>query len=149
MPTLLAKVLAQLLARKVELLLALLSPFLAGAIFYLRAEIAPHLSDPTGWLTLKAIALSAALFPLPFVAYFWFRPKFEPTDFGVHKNIKTGTYFCSKCFLNKSLHSPMYLSSDGRFWKCHSESLHRIQNPEYKEPTPPTPPSGPHGWMAR
>lgn len=147
--SLVAKTLAQLIARKVELLWVFLSPVLSGMLFYFHTDIAPHLSDPTGWLTLKAIALSAALFPLPFAAYFWFRPKFESTDFGVHKNIKTGAYFCSPCLIQNKIHSPMYLSSDGRFWRCHSNNNHKKVNPDFKEPDQqPSPPPHARSWMA-
>lgn len=154
MPTwlssLLAKALAQLLARKLELLLVSLSPVLAGALLYFRTEIAPLLSDPTGQIALLSIAISAALFPLTLASYFWFRPKFEPTAFGVHKNIKTGAYFCSACLIQNKIHSPMYLSIDGRFWKCHSNSNHKKVNPDFKEPEqPPSPPPHAQSWMAR
>lgn len=142
------KALAQLIARKVELLLAFLSPALAGGLLYLHTEIAPRLSDPTGWLALKAIALSAALFPLPAAVYFWVSPKLKPLSWGVHQDAKTGAYFCSVCLIPNKVHSPMYLSSDGRFWKCHSNSSHKKSNPEFKEPPPPPRPSGPQAWMA-
>jgi len=111
-----AKVLAQLIVRKVELLLVLLSPALSGVLLYLHTEIAPHLSDPTGWLTLKAIALSASLFPLPFAAYFWFLPKLKPLPFGVYQDIKTGAYFCSRCYLKDKKYYPLETTSNG--WKC-------------------------------
>ena len=137
------------LAQKLPLLLASLSPALAGGLLYRRTEIAPHLSDPKGWLALQAIAVAAALLPLPFVAYFWFRPKLKPLPWGVHQDAKTGTCFCSACLIPNKIHSPMFLSSDGRFWKCHSNSNHRRPNPEFKEPPPPQQPSGPNAWMAR
>jgi len=145
----LTSLLKTVLAQKLPLLLASLSPALAGGLLYLRTEIAPHLSDQTGWLALQAIAVTAALLPLPLVAYFWFRPKFKPLSWGVHQNLKTGAYFCSTCLIPSKVHSPMYLSSDGRFWKCHSNSNHKRPNPEFKEPPLPPQLSGPHAWMAR
>ena len=145
----LMSVLKTALAQKLPLLLASLSPVLAGVLIYLRTEIAPHLSDPTGWLALQSIAVAAALLPLPFFAYFWFRPKLKPLLWGVHQDTKSGVFFCSACLIPHKVHSPMYLSRDGRFWICHSNSNHRKQNPDNKEPPAPPQPSGPHAWMAR
>lgn len=146
--SLLTKALTQVLAQKVPLLWALLSPILASGVISLRGALSPHLSDPTGSTALLAIALLAALMPLPFVAYFWFRPKFKALPWGVHQDIKTGSYFCSACLIPNKIHSSMFLSSDGRFWKCHSNSNHRRPNPEFKESPPPPQPSGPNAWMA-
>ena len=144
-----SKVIATALARKTELMWLSLSPFLGGASLYFHNVIAPHLADPTGWLALKAISLSVALLPLPFAAYFWFRPKLEPTSWGSHQDIKTGKYFCSTCLIPNKVHSPIFLSKDGRFWVCHSNSNHKRTNPDFKAPdTPPMPPPHAQSWMA-
>jgi hypothetical protein len=131
-----AKVLAQLIVRKVELLLVLLSPALSGVLLYLHTEIAPHLSDPTGWLTLKAIALSVALFPLPFAAYFWFRPKLKHVpELDIHKDTKTGAYFCSRCYLKENKYAPLSIAHHG--WRCsrHGEWFQDPNNPVVPIPT--------------
>ena len=145
----LISVLKTALAQKTALLLSSLSTILASVILYLRNVIAPHLADPTGWLALLSITTAVALLPLTVASYFWFRPKLKPLPWGVHQDAKTGTNFCSTCLIQNNVHSPMYLSSDGRFWICHSTSSHRRQNPEFKEQPQSPEPSDPGSWMAR
>lgn len=122
-----------LLAQKLPLALSALSPLLAGALLYLRAEIAPHLADPTGWLTLKAITVSAALFPLPIATYFWFRPKFRhlPERGGVYENKKTGAYYCASCLIKDKRESPLVKQQNG--WLCKVRGCDAFfHNPEFK-----------------
>jgi hypothetical protein len=141
---------AKLIAQKLAVWSISLGTLLLGALGYFRASLAPAMSDPTGTLALLLAALLLLSLTLSVFAYFWFRPKFEPTDFGAHKNIKTGAYFCSSCLIPNKVHSPMYLSSDGRFWRCHSNSNHKRPNPDFKEPElPPSPPPHAQSWMAR
>jgi hypothetical protein len=110
------------------------------------AKLIPN--QPELW-AVRAIALSLVLFGLLLGSLFWFRPKLKPMSWGVHQDTKSGAYFCSSCLISNKVHSPMYLSSDGRFWKCHSNSNHRKPNPEFNEPPYPPQPSGPQAWMAR
>ena len=141
-------VLKAVLAQKLSLLLGSLSPVLAIVLLYLHNEIAPHLSDPTGWIALLSMTGLVAIFPLPFAVYFWFRPRFKPLQWGVHQNIKTGCYFCSTCLLKNKLRSPLYLSRDNKFWKCSVCDNQRL-NPDYKPPqVSQKPNNGPHAWMA-
>ena len=86
------------LAQKLPIAILSLAPILSAVILHLHDVIAPHLSDPTGWLALKAIAVSAALAPLPFVAYFWFRPKLKfDENTGTWVDLKTNLRYCAKC----------------------------------------------------
>jgi hypothetical protein len=122
-----------LLAQKLPLAVSSLSPLLAGVLLYLRSEIAPHVADPTGWLTLKAIAVSAALLPLPMAAYFWFRPKFihRPDRGGVYENLKTGAFFCASCLIKDKRESPLVTQPHG--WRCMVRGCDAFfNNPEFK-----------------
>jgi len=104
------------LAQKLPLAIASLSPVLAGATLYLHDVIAPHLSDPTGWLALKSIAISGALLPLPFAVFFYFRPnlKFNVRT-GTWIDNKTKIHFCAKCKINDKT-SP--LKNNIYSWQC-------------------------------
>lgn len=146
----LLSLLQKMLAQKLASMFALLLPIQTALLIYLRKEIAEYLSDPTGLIALVSIGTTLSTVALALASYFWFRPKLEPTDWGAHKNIKTGAYFCSACLIPNNVHSPMYLSSDGRFWKCHSNSNHKRPNPDFKEPAlPPSTPPHAQSWMAR
>ena len=128
----LASVAKTIAAQKIPLLLSSLLPSLAIGLLYLRTEIAPHLSDPTGWLALRAIALSIALFPLPLAAYFYFRPKYKfMPDLGVNKNLKTGQYFCSPCYVQHKIESPLKTEPHG--WFCD------VCRKEWDDPSRPRP----------
>ncbi|MFN6183205.1 MAG: hypothetical protein ACK4WS_03265 [Burkholderiales bacterium] len=123
-----------LLAQKLPIIGASITPALASVLIYLRAEIAPYLADPTGWLALKAIALSVALLPLPIVAYFWFLPKFRhhPNRGGVYENIKTGAYFCASCLIKDKLESPLVTQPNG--WRCMVRNCNAFfHNPDHKQ----------------
>ena len=148
--SLLTSVLAKVLARKIELLLAASWGSVLAVTISARHYLAQFVPLPADeWAVLTTGAALAALLTVAFV-YFWFRPKFEPTSWGSHKNIKTGTYYCSVCLIPNKIHSPMFLSSDGRRWICHSklQSNHYVQNPEFKEPEPsPSPPRDAQLWM--
>lgn len=129
----LSSLLKTALAQKIPLLLASLSPILAGAFLYLRTEIAPHLADPTGWLALKSVAISLFLFPLPLAAYFWFRPKFRhlPERGGVYENTKTGAYYCASCLIKDKRESPLVTQPHG--WRCMVRGCDAFfNNPEFK-----------------
>ena len=122
------RVLAQLLARKLELLLVSLSPTLTSVWFYFRTEIAQHLSDPTGRLALLTTGISISLFPLTLASYFWFRPKLKHIpSLGVHKDIKTGSYYCSRCYLKDKKSHP--LKTVHHAWQCHVCG-NRADNPD-------------------
>lgn len=143
------KVLAPVLARKAEALMGSIWLSSLSVSISLRSYLAQFVPFPTDeWAVLTTGAAIAALATALF-SYFWFRPKLEPTGWGTHKNIKTGAYFCSTCLIPNKVHSPMYLSSDSRFWRCHSNSNHKKVNPDFKEPEqPPSPPPHAQSWMA-
>jgi hypothetical protein len=146
----LSSILEKTRARLLDWLLPTIGTALAGIVLASESHLAKLIpTQPELW-AVRSIALSLVLLGLLLGALFWFRPKFAPTDFGVHKNIKTGAYFCSTCLIPNKIHSPMFLSGDGRFWKCHSNSNHKRANPDFREPEL-TPNSLPHAqsWMAR
>ena len=129
----LSSLLKTVLAQKLPLLISTLAPALAGALLFLRAEIAPHLADPTGWLALISIAVSVALAPLPIAAYFWFRPKFRhlPNRGGVYENIKTGAYYCASCLIKDKRESPLVTQQHG--WRCMVRGCDAFfHNPDFK-----------------
>ena len=133
------------LVQKLPLVIGALAPILASVLLYFRNEIAPHLADPTGWRAFVAITMSAALLPLPFAAYFWFRPKFKHrAEIGAHENVKTGAYFCSKCLVKEKIQSPLSLLPNGQFWRC-SVCNASVKNTGYQPPAQPA--KGQHSWM--
>ena len=107
----------KLIAQKTPIAIGMLAPILSGGMIYLHDEIAPLLSDTTGWLALKTTALSITVLLLSIAFYLWHRPNFKHLPLlDVHENIKTGTYFCSRCLLKEKLQSPLATVSHG--WKC-------------------------------
>lgn len=149
MNSLLSSMLEKAQARLLDLVLPAIGATLAGIALVAEGHLAKLVpSQPELW-AVRAIALSLVLFGLLLGSFFYFRPKFKPLPWGVHQDTKTGTYFCSACLISNKVHSPMYLSSDGRFWKCHSNSNHKKVNPEFKSLLAPPQPSGPHSWMSR
>lgn len=149
MNPLLSSMLEKTRARLLDWLLPTIGTALAGITLVSEAHLAKLIPiQPELW-AVRAIALSLALFGLLLGSLFWFSPKLKPLPWGVHQDAKTGSYFCSVCLIPNKIHSPMFLSSDARFWKCHSNSNHKRLNPEFIEPPPPPQPSGSNAWMAR
>lgn len=125
-------VLAKLIAQKTSILVSSASPILAGLLFYLRNEIAPRLADPTGWIALKSIIVSVVLFPLPFAAYFWFRPNFwfdEVTNTYIDR--KTDIHYCTQCKHSENKKTPLGVVANG--WEC---SVHKRFLPDPARPFP-------------
>ena len=121
-----------------------------GIVLLLEQHLAKLIPQPTEIWAVRAIAISLLLLCLVAVSYFRYRPKFKPLSWGVHQDIKSGTYYCSACLIQNKIHSPMFLSSDSRRWVCHSKSQsnHYVQNPNSKEPEPPPSPSrNSTSWM--
>jgi hypothetical protein len=148
MNPLLSSTLEKMRARLLDWLIPTIGTTLAGIALASEAHLAKLIpSQPELW-AVRAIALSLVLLGLLLGTLFWFRPKFKPLSWGVHQDAKTGNYYCSACLIQNKVHSPMYLSSDDRFWVCHSYSNHRKPNPGFKEPPSPPKPSGPQAWMA-
>lgn len=143
----LLSLLQKMLAQKLASMFVLLLPIQTALLIYLREGIANYLSDPTGLISLVSIGTTLSTVSLALASYFWFRPKLKPLPWGVHQDIKTGSYFCSKCFLAHKKHNPLY-SKDGNRWNCSVCSCYRF-DPDFKEPEQPSsPPPHDQSWMA-
>ena len=148
MSPLLSSMLEKTRARLLDLLLPTIGAALAGMLLVSEAHLANLVPSPPELWAVRAIALSLVLLGLLLGLLFWFRPKLKPLSWGVHQDAKTGSYFCSTCLIPNKVHSPMYLSSDGRFWRCHSNSSHKKVNPNFKASEQPTrPPPHAQSWM--
>lgn len=112
----LLSLLQKVLAQKIASMFALLIPIQSIAVVYLRTEIAPHLSDPTGQIALVSICIATSAVLLALASYYWLRPKLKGMPFGVHKDIKTRAYYCSRCYLKDKKYYPLETTSNG--WKC-------------------------------
>lgn len=125
--------LARVLARKVEAILATGYASILGAVSLFRTHLAHFVpSPPEEWAVLTTGAALAALLTVAF-AYFWFRPKYKHIpDLGINQNIKTGDYFCSPCWVKDKLHSPLTNTDHG--WKC------RVCNKHFSDPSRPEQP---------
>jgi hypothetical protein len=133
--------------QKLPTIIALVTSLSAlGAATY-HSEIKPYLADPTGVKLFVTIILLVLLIAFSSGLYFWHKKTLKPLSWGVHQNIKTGEYFCSTCFIQNKIYSPMFLSANNRFWACHCISDHKRENINYIKPLVGTPNYGKNGWM--
>ncbi len=107
---------AKLLVQKLAVSLASLGPLIAAVALSWQSYLAPLMSDPTGVLTLRLALLAVVSIFLAIGTFFWFRKKFEGMPFGVHQDIKTGVYFCSRCYLKDKKRYPLETTAHG--WRC-------------------------------
>lgn len=116
MKKILKSLLKTVLARKVETLLGTGIALLVSLVEILQTYLLHILPQPSKLLFLKSIEIALVCILLTILAFFYYRPKLKPMFFGVHKNIKTGEYFCSRCYLKDKKHYPLETTSNG--WKC-------------------------------
>ncbi|HZV99205.1 MAG TPA: hypothetical protein VFF74_09475 [Methylophilaceae bacterium] len=143
-----SSVLEKIQAHLLSWLLPLLGTALSGGALWAEDYLARQVSDPTDIWLIRAIALSVLLLFLLAALWFYFRPKYKfLPDFGINKNLKTGQYFCSPCYIKNKLESP--LKTEPHSWFC---NVCRQEWDDPSRPPPPPPPQpdlGPHAWMAR
>lgn len=133
-PSLVEKAKAHLLSW----LLPALGTLALGAILWLEESLQKFIPEPQSLWAVRAIGISVLLLCLLVALYFWFRPKLISLSWGVHQDVKTGAYFCTKCLITETRHSPLYLYDNGKVWRC--SACHTIRdNPEYKKPPEPVP----------
>jgi hypothetical protein len=141
MKNILLSLLQKMLLQKATVILTLLVPIQTAVGIYLRERIAPHLADTTGLIPMIAISLMASTILICLASYYWYRPKFKHLPkFGVHENIKTGAYFCSRCLIKFKIQSPLTTKKHG--WIC------SVCSGTTEDPNNPTPPFKPRkvGW---
>ena len=111
-----ANLLTKMLINKLASTMIFLSPLLTGAFLSAQTYLAQFLRDPTGQIAFRAIAITIAVVPLPFAAYFYFKPRliFEENQ-GVFRDTKTGILYCPSCIV-KNIQSP--LSKNDGYWRC-------------------------------
>lgn len=119
---------AKAIAQKLSLALGSIAPALLGAVLCFRDYLAPLLADPTGTLSLLFLSLLIATILISLSAYFWSHPKLKHIQsLGVHKDIKTGNYYCSRCYLKDKKSHP--LKAVHHAWQCHVCG-NRVDNPD-------------------
>ena len=132
----LLSLLQESLKQKLPLLFASLIPIQTACFVFLRTYLLPHLADPTGQIALVAITISITLLLAGLATYFYYRPKYKFIhDLGINKNLKTGHYFCSPCYVKNKLESPLKTEPHG--WFC---NVCRNGWEDPLRPRPPLPP---------
>ena len=116
--------------------LPLLGTALSGGVLWAEDYLARQVSDPTDLWLIRAIAVSVLLLFLLAGSWFYYRPKYKFIhDLGINKNLKTGHYFCSPCYVKNKLESPLKTEPHG--WFC---NVCRNGWEDPLRPRPPLPP---------
>lgn len=140
------KILTSALARKLEIFLAAAGISTLSVAVKARHYLAQFVPQPSEEWAIVSIGVALTSILIAIAVFFWFLPKFKPTDFGTHINIKTGKQFCSTCLLQDKIHSPMFLDHDKSYWLCSVNKSHRRDNPDYVAPAKNENPSYPAGF---
>lgn len=129
----LSSALEKLQAHLMSWVLPIIGTTLSGGLLLAEDYLARQVSDPTDIWLIRAISVSVLLLFLLAASYFFFRPKYKfMPDLGVNKNLKTGQYFCSPCYVKNKLESP--LETHPHSWRCN------VCHKEWDDPSRPPPP---------
>lgn len=109
----------KILIHKLASALLFLSPILTGAFLAGRSYLMRFFADPSGQIAFLSLTLTIAVVPLPFAAFFYFKPRLIFDDkLGVFRDIKTGALYCPSCKVKK-IQAPL-TKRDG-YWRCVSK----------------------------